>query len=85
MTIRTRMTKIHRDVPIEVDAEINNPEQIEVVREIFKEIAKMVDEYHRIKELRFQRKLRRLRWCLVTGPEQAMSYASNFLFNEKVS
>lgn len=84
MTLRTRISKIHRNIPIEVDAEINSPEQIEIVAKIFKKIAEMVDEYHHIKELRFQRKLWKTPYNLVTRPERAMSLVSTFLFEEEV-
>lgn len=81
--IKIQVNRDYRNIPIQVDAEINTPNQIDVVTEIFRELAKIVDEYYVIRELKFQRKLRKMRYEQVTKPEQAMMCVK-FMF-EKVS
>jgi len=80
MTVRARITKTYREFPIEVEANLNTVKQVELLPQIFDEITKIVDRWHKTKELQMERWERKTKWNTVRQPERAMSYASTFLF-----
>jgi len=82
MTIRARITRTYRDFPIEVQADLNTVKQVELLPQIFDEIAKIVDRWHKTKALQRERWARKTKWNTVRQPERAMSFASTFLFKE---
>ena len=81
MTIRARITKTYREFPIEVEASLNTVKQVELLPQIFDAVTKLIDDWHKIRNLRRERKRRKTKTYLVLEPERAMSFASTFLFN----
>lgn len=80
MTVRARISRTYRDFPIEVEANLNTVSQVQLLPQIFDEITKIVDRWHKTKALQRERWTRKTKWNTVHKPERTMSCASTFLF-----